>query len=167
MNLSRAILICGAIALGIYPGVSHAADNAPAAAATAPKTNPKEYNLGADKLAIAGYDPVSYFKGGPVEGRKELSLTVDGIVYRFVNDDNRKAFAADPGRYKPAYGGWCATAMAGGKKVEIDPKNYKVTDGRLFLFFKAWYANAINDWNKDEKNMTAKADAAWKKISGE
>ena len=57
--------------------------------------------------------------------------------------------------------------MADGKKVEIDPKNYKITNGRLFLFFKAWYANAINDWNKDEKNMTTKADAAWKKISGE
>jgi len=140
-----------------------AADTAPAA----PAHNVKEYNVPADKLAIQGYDPCSYFTGSPSPGSPKITMTVDGITYRFVNEDNKKSFATDPYKYAPAYGGWCATAMADGKKVEIDPKNYKITNGRLFLFFKAWYANAINDWNKDEKNMTTKADAAWKKISGE
>ena len=167
MKLLRAIMICGAVAAFATPSTTCALDNPPAPAAVAHKTDPKQYNVGSDHLAIAGYDPVSYFKGGPVEGKKEFSLTVEGVVYRFANDENRKAFAADSSRYKPAYGGWCATAMADGKKVEIDPKNYKITNGRLFLFFKAWYANAINDWNKHEKNLTTKADAAWKQISGE
>ena len=57
--------------------------------------------------------------------------------------------------------------MAKGKKVEIDPTNFKVTDGRLFLFFKAFYANARSDWDKDEPAQTSKADANWKRISGE
>src|SRR5438477_555547 len=161
--MKRLALLSASLTVLLAISSAIAADTAPAA----PVHNTKEYNLPADKLAIQGYDPVSYFKGGPAEGSAKLTLTVDGVTYRFVNDDNRKAFAADPDKYKPAYGGWCATAMADGKKVEIDPKNYKVTNGRLFLFFKAWYANAINDWNKDEKNMTTKADAAWKKISGE
>lgn len=57
--------------------------------------------------------------------------------------------------------------MAKGEKVEVDPTNFKVTNGRLFLFFKTFYANAIKDWNKDEPNLTVKADLNWKKIAGE
>ena len=167
MRFMRIALLSAVLSASVGALATHAAETATAPAATSPKTNTKEYNVAADKLAIAGYDPVSYFKGGPAEGKKEFTTQLDGIFYRFANADNKKAFDAEPQKYKPAYGGWCATAMAEGKKVEIDPKNYKITNGRLFLFFKAWYANAINDWNKDEKGMTAKADAAWKSISGE
>lgn len=128
----------------------------------------QHYNLGADKIALAGYDPVSYFTAGqPAKGRKELSAAHRGVTYLFSSEANRKFFTDSPGKYAPTYGGWCATAMAKGEKVEIDPTNFKVTNGRLFLFFKAFYANAIKDWNKDEPNLTAKADANWKKIAGE
>jgi hypothetical protein len=57
--------------------------------------------------------------------------------------------------------------MAKGEKVEIDPASFKVTNGRLYLFFKSFYANALKDWNKDEANLTAKADAHWKRMAGE
>ena len=128
----------------------------------------KHYNLGADRLALGGYDPVGYFtQGRAVKGQTGLSAAHDGVNYRFATEENRKLFAASPEKYVPAYGGWCATAMAKGEKVEIDPTNFKVTNGRLFLFFKAFYANAIKDWNKDEPGLTTKADASWKKISGE
>jgi YHS domain-containing protein len=132
-----------------------------------PVHNIKEYNLPADKLAIQGYDPVSYFSGAPTAGDSKITAVVDGVTYRFVNEDHKKTFAADPYKYAPAYGGWCATAMAEGKKVEIDPKNFRISGGRLFLFYKSLLSNARNDWDKDEKNMMARADAAWKKISGE
>ena len=128
----------------------------------------QHYNLGSDKVAIAGYDPVSYFtQGKPLKGRKELSVAHRGVTYNFATEENRKLFTSAPGKYAPTYGGWCATAMAKGEKVEIDPTNFKVTNGRLFLFFKAFYANAIKDWNKDEANLTAKADANWRRIAGE
>ena len=54
--------------------------------------------------------------------------------------------------------------MADSRKVEIDPANFKVTNGRLFLFYKGWLGNALNDWNKDEKNLTIRADEQWRKI---
>ena len=128
----------------------------------------QHYNLGSDKVAIAGYDPVSYFTPGrPLMGRKDLGTSHRGVTYYFASEDNRKLFTSAPGKYAPTYGGWCATAMAKGEKVEIDPTNFKITNGRLFLFFKAFYANAIKDWNKDEANLTAKADANWRRISGE
>lgn len=128
----------------------------------------QHYNLGADKVAISGYDPVAYFTlGKALKGRKEISASHRDVTYYFASDEDRKVFAESPEKYVPTYGGWCATAMAKGEKVEIDPANFKVTNGRLFLFFKAFYANAIKDWNKDEPGQTTKADANWKKIAGE
>jgi len=126
------------------------------------------YNLGADKVALSGYDPVGYLtQNKALKGRKEINSPHRGVTYYFATDENKKLFLASPEKYLPTYGGWCATAMAKGEKVEIDPTNFKVTNGRLFLFFKAFYANAIKDWNKDEANLTVKADANWKKVSGE
>ena len=128
----------------------------------------RHYNLGSDKVAIGGYDPVGYFtQNKALKGRKEIGASHRGVIYYFASEENKKLFAESPEKYLPTYGGWCATAMAKGEKVEIDPTNFKVTKGRLFLFFKAFYANALKDWNKDEPNLTAKADANWKKIAGE
>jgi len=136
-----------------------------------PKDQPagvQHYNLGSDKVAIGGYDPVAYFTlAKAIKGRKEISASHRGVTYYFLSEDDRKLFAESPGKYLPAYGGWCATAMAKGEKVEIDPTNFKITNGRLFLFFKAFYGNAIKDWNKDEPKLTVKADANWKMIAGE
>jgi thioredoxin-dependent peroxiredoxin len=128
----------------------------------------KNYNLSTDKVALSGYDPVPYFtQRRAVKGSAELGSVYRGVMYRFASEENRALFAANPEKYLPTYGGWCATAMAKGKKVEIDPTNFKVTNGRLFLFFKAFYGNARGDWDKDEPAQTQKADANWERISGE
>lgn len=128
----------------------------------------QHYNLSSDKVALSGYDPVTYFTlSKALKGRKEISTSHHGVTYQFTSEETRKLFSDNPDKYLPTYGGWCATAMAKGEKVEVDPTNFKVTNGRLFLFFKAFYANAIKDWNKDEPKLTIKADSNWKKLSGE
>ena len=128
----------------------------------------KDYNLPAEKIALSGYDPVAYFtQRQAAKGASEVVSTWRGVTYRFASADHRALFAANPEKYVPTYGGWCATAMAKGKKVEIDPANFKVTDGRLFLFYNGIFANARNDWEKDEPAQTKKADANWKRIAGE
>ena len=127
-----------------------------------------EYNLPADKLALQGYDPVAYIEDGKaVKGSAEIKADHAGVHYRFATETHRSAFTNAPAKYLPTYGGWCATAMAKGDKVEIDPTNFKVTQGRVFLFYKGFWGNARKDWDKEEAVMTKKADAAWKKISGE
>ena len=55
--------------------------------------------------------------------------------------------------------------MAKGEKVEVDPKNFKVAGGRVFLFYKSLFGNALSDWNKDEPGLTAKADEHWSRIT--
>jgi peroxiredoxin Q/BCP len=133
-------------------------------------TNPalKDYHLAADNVALNGYDPVAYFtQSKALQGSAEIGSLYRGVTYRFATEQHRALFATAPEKYLPTYGGWCATAMARGEKVEIDPANFKVTNGRLFLFFKAFYANALNDWKKNEPALITKADAHWKRIAGE
>lgn len=122
-------------------------------------------NLRNDGVAIDGYDPLTYFESNrPARGSPEYATVYRGAVYHFVHREARDRFAADPEKYAPAYGGWCATAMAEGKKVEIDPSNFKVTRGRLFLFYKGFLGDARKDWVKSEPELTRKADDHWRRL---
>lgn len=146
-----------------------------AAARTAtPHDTPRDithYNLEKNRPAIQGYDPVAFFPeagGRPLKGDRSISHTHRGVSYLFASRGNLDRFIENPARYEPAYGGWCASAMAdGGRKVEIDPKNFKVTDGRLFLFYKSLFTDALDYWNKDEPTNIRKADEHWKRLTGE
>jgi YHS domain-containing protein len=135
------------------------------------KRDTSNYNLDKNHLAIEGYDPVAYFPEGggkPLKGSDKFTHTHRGVTYRFANQANLDAFKKDPNKYEPTYGGWCASAMAdGGRKVEIDPENFKVTNGRLFLFYKSLFQNALDYWKKDEKGHTKEADDWWKKVAKE
>lgn len=122
----------------------------------------------AEGVAIQGFDPVAYIEQGKaVPGARAIESSFRGVKYRFAAEGARRAFNANPVKYLPAYGGWCATAMAKGEKVEIDPKNFKVTSGRLFLFYKGFFGNALTDWNKDEAALTRKADSNWRQVTTE
>lgn len=128
-------------------------------------TRIKEFNLD-NKVAIQGYDPVAYFKQNKaVKGKKEISASNEGIVYYFANQVDKELFLKAPAIYEPQYGGWCSYAMgATGEKVEIDPQTFKITDGKLNLFYNAYFNNTLKSWNKDEINLRKKADVNWKKF---
>jgi YHS domain-containing protein len=147
----------------------------PAAIAPADKT-PAElrrssFNVDKDGLALQGYDPISYLdKAGPKEGKKEHSFLYRGVTYRFVSAENKAKFEADPAKYEPPYGGWCAWAVIDGDKVEIDPMNFEVIDGKVYLFYKGWLGNAKKKWDEKLKAEGAKktvtsADSGWKKLA--
>jgi YHS domain-containing protein len=125
-----------------------------------------QYNLSGSGLAIKGYDPVAYFTAGKaVKGDKNLAVFYEGITYYFSSTANKEAFKASPGKYEPAYGGWCAYAMGNtGEKVEIDPGTFKIVGGKLYLFYNKWLNNTLKDWNKAEASLKAAADANWKKF---
>lgn len=126
----------------------------------------KDYNIARSGLALDGYDPVSYFKAGEaVEGKKEIVASRNGVTYRFVSNQNKEAFLAQPEKFEPQYGGWCAYAMgAEGEKVEVDPETFKIIDGKLYLFYNKFFNNTLESWNKDETRLKANADKNWSKI---
>jgi len=144
---------------------------APAAATTPLTPATQEYLLDPGRLAVLGYDVVSYYPEGgakPVPGKPELRAELDGVVYYFATPAHRELFLSDPGRFRPTYGGWCAHAMAdGGRKVIINPTNYLLTRGRLFLFYKTFWADAVPNWNRNPGQYELDADEWWQRIAGE
>lgn len=126
----------------------------------------KQYNLSKSNLAIEGYDPVAYFKANKaIEGKKDISTVYAGVTYHFATTEDRDAFIANPSKYEPQYGGWCAYAMgAKGEKVEVDPKTYKIVDGKLYLFYNKFFTNTLKDWNKNETVLKNNADKNWSVI---
>jgi YHS domain-containing protein len=124
-----------------------------------------QYNL-ENKVALQGYDPVAYFvQKKAIKGKKEWATTYEGVIYYFSSPANKETFAKNPAGYEPQYGGWCAYAMgSAGEKVEIDPETFKIVDGKLYVFYNAYFNNTLKSWNKDETNLKRKADANWKKI---
>ncbi len=125
----------------------------------------KEYNIGKDKLALNGMDPVSYFAEKPVKGISSINAQHQGVIYYFANAGNRKLFLATPSKYEPQFGGWCAYAMGNkAKKQDVDPTTYKIINGKLYLFYNAFFNNTLKSWNKDEKSLLEKANSNWLKI---
>ncbi len=126
----------------------------------------KEYNL-ENKVAIQGYDPVAYFtQKKAVKGIAAIASNYEGVIYYFSSQSNKDAFVKKPTNYEPQFGGWCAYAMgSSGDKVEINPETFKILDGKLYLFYNAYFNNTLKSWNKDEVNLRKKAETNWKKFS--
>ena len=88
-----------------------------------------------------------------------------GITYLFSSAANREVFKANPEKWEPQYGGWCAFAMgSSGEKVEVDPETYKITDHKLYLFYNSFFNNTLPKWNRDETNLKNRADKNWTAI---
>ncbi len=129
-----------------------------------PEIRQKHFNV-KKNLALEGYDPVSYFENNPQEGKPDLQLNFQGLNYRFTSADHLNKFKASPGKYEPAYGGWCAFAMGeSGEKVKVDPETFKIVDGKLYLFYNFWGNNTLTEWNKNEKPLMYKGDQNWKRF---
>ena len=116
-------------------------------------------NLDKTGLAIQGYDPVAFFTDGkPVKGKSEFVAKHDGAVYLFASKEHRDTFKADPAKYEPAFGGYCAYGVSRNKLVEIDPEAFQIMDGKLLL----QYSKGVRDnFNKDAIGNLSKANANW------
>ena len=80
-------------------------------------------------VGVSGYDLVSYHTGEkPLRGNGNHLAVHDGVTYLFVNEENKEAFEANPQKYTPAYGGYCAYGVTVGKKFVGDPDVWEVVD---------------------------------------
>lgn len=112
-----------------------------------------------DGVAIGGYDPVAYFtEQKPVKGSPEYQSVHEGSTFQFASAAHRDAFAAEPDKYAPQYGGYCAYGMAKGYKAKIDPAAFTVVDGKLFLNYND---TVRSQWLSDVSAYIRKADANW------
>jgi hypothetical protein len=89
-------------------------------------------------LAIKGYDAVAYFTDGKaLRGLPDHEVQWDEHRYRFASAEHRDLFKADPVRYAPQFGNYCAMSLAQSEIVEANPENWLINDGKLYIFGKA------------------------------
>lgn len=110
-------------------------------------------------LAIGGYDPVAYFtQGKPVKGKSAHKVMWKGAVWTFASAAHREAFEADPRRFAPQFGGYCAYAVSRGYTAKTDPKAWKVHEGRLYLNYSTQVRTL---WSRDIPGNIALARGNW------
>jgi YHS domain-containing protein len=112
------------------------------------------------RLMLKGYDPVSYFvQGGrPTPGRPDLKAEHEGVTYRFMSEETRKHFVANPARFVPQYGGFCANGMVYAIPNGGEPENYKIINGKLYVFGGA--RSKLYFEMEEERNLKL-ADGYW------
>ena len=118
--IKRRDLLCFALVASLLPSSSGNADTA------LPKGR---------RVALSGYDPLTYFSDGePEKGVEAFWFAFDDAVYLFKTAEHRAKFVTDPERYAPQYAGFCAGGISKGYKTEPDPQAWAIMNGKLFVF---------------------------------
>lgn len=112
--------------------------------------------------AIKGYDSVAYFtEGEPVKGQAEFSIEYQGANWLFSSQENLKLFSANPEKYVPQYGGYCAYAVSQGYTASIKPELFTIHNGKLYLN----YNESVNEkWGADKDSYIKDANINWLKL---
>lgn len=129
------------------------------ALATTPLAWAKTYFNTTEGLALKGYDPIAYFTlSKPRMGSDAFQYEWGGARWQFVSAENQELFKANPEKYAPQYGGYCAWAAAKGYIADVDPAVWKIVEGKLYLN----YNRAVQKkWLKDIPGYIEKADKNW------
>lgn len=136
----------------------------PAARAAEPPINTLKNSFfgGRTDTAINGYDTVAYFTvGKPVKGRDDLVHEWMGAKWKFSSADNLALFKADPEKYAPQYGGYCAYGVTQDYLVKVEPEQFTVRDGKLYLNYDA---DVQAKWAKDPAGYIKAADAKFQQL---
>ncbi len=116
---------------------------------------------GDDKhLILFGHDVVSYFTDGRHQmGSPSHKSVYKGVTFRFASAEHKKLFDAEPGKYVPQFGGYCANGIVYGIPWGGDADTWRIIDGKLYIFGGAGSRDAFL---LDEKGNLALAQKYWK-----
>jgi len=113
-------------------------------------------------VILAGYDTVAYHtKNKPVKGKAAITAVYNDAIYRFSSEGNRDLFIANPAKYAPAYGGFCAFGASFSKKFEVDGKAFEVVDGQLYVNKNR---DVYDTWKKDIPGNLEQSEENWPRI---
>lgn len=134
------------------------------AAFAAPPVNTLKSGIfgGRSDTAILGYDPVAYFTvGKPVKGRDDLAFEYLGAKWKFSSQAHLDLFKANPQKYAPQYGGYCAYGVSQDNLVSIEPDKFRIIDDKLYLNYDA---SVQETWLKDPAGYIRQADAKFQAL---
>jgi YHS domain-containing protein len=116
-------------------------------------------NVNEQGAILDGYDAVAFFTDNkPIKGDPRFHFTYEGAIYQFASKEHLDLFAANPDKYKPQFGGYCAYAVSLGRIAPIDVNTFSIVDGRLVVQHNA---RAVAGWNKDVTGNLQLADRYW------
>lgn len=119
-------------------------------------------NVDKKGVILDGYDPVAYFTDGkPVKGDPRFQATYQGAIYHFASAEHKAAFEAEPAKYAPEFGGYCAYGVSKGSLAPIDVEAFSIVDGRLLLQYDA---KIKRKFDEDVPGQLAKADENWPEL---
>ncbi len=149
LHLHARALVLGWVFAWAFAALAHA---------DAPKVNLGHFN----KLAMNGYDVMTYWKGGkPLEGKRKISAAYNGATWVFISKENRALFLENPAKYAPQYGGYCAYAASRNAVADVDPYAWRIWKDRLYLNYSP---RVRRQWASDIDENIAKADGFWPKL---
>jgi YHS domain-containing protein len=116
-------------------------------------------NLDKQGIAIQGYDPVAFFtQNRPVKGRPEFESKYNGARYLFASAEDKSTFDANPAKYEPQFGGFCAYAASQNHTAPVKIEAFQIVNGRLLMQYDP---DIRNKFNKDAQGNLQKADKNW------
>ncbi len=90
---------------------------------------------GQDRVLLKGADVVAYFTEGRHQpGNPQFSSSHEGVTLHFASAAHKAQFDADPAKYLPQYGGYCANGIAYGIPWGGDADTWRIIDGKLYIF---------------------------------
>ncbi len=128
----------------------------------------KANNIDNSNIALQGYSPVSYADLGLAQkGVKEFKSEYKKIVYYFTSAEQKATFEANPEKYLPMYGGFCAFGVYAGAKFRPNPNKFISKDGSYFLYLYNLELDAQQLWlnEKDHRKLVNVANENWRKLS--
>lgn len=130
--------------------------------ANADKKQNEAVSVNKKGVILNGYDAVAYFtEEKAVKGKDDYTAEHNGATYWFANAENRDAFKANPEKYEPQYGGYCAYGVAVGKKFPVNGKAFEVIDGKLYVNLDKGIAKK---WKKDKLGYIETANENWPEV---
>ena len=114
---------------------------------------------GDTQFAINGYDPVAYFtQSDAVLGNSEFQSKHEDAIFAFATAEHKALFDANPEKYAPQYGGYCAYAVSKGYTASTDPQAWSVHNDKLYLNFSK-SVRAL--WAARREHHISSGDANW------
>ena len=119
-------------------------------------------DAGDERVMLAGHDVVAYFtQGRHAPGLLRIKSVYQGVTFRFATEQHKALFDANPVKYLPQYGGYCAFGLARGYKAVIDPAAFTIACGKLYLNYNA---SIQSQWLRQRDSDISRADALWPKV---
>jgi len=97
----------------------------------------------------------------PVKGNPQFSFAWKGATWHFASAANRDTFQADPAKYAPQYGGYCAFGASEGYAVKTEPDAWSIVNGKLYLNYNT---TVRTKWSENTNERIQRADKNWPEI---